>query len=67
MFYLPDGILPEGEQSVRTILEFYGDVFAVKAARVQEILSQLSLGKVLVKPAFALLKGYRKRLPHRSF
>ena len=62
LFYLPDGILPDAEQSVRTILKFYGDVFAVKAGQVQEILSQLSLEKVLAKPAFALSKGYRKRL-----
>jgi ABC-2 type transport system ATP-binding protein len=62
LFYLPDGILPDGEQSVRTILKFYGDVFAVKAAQVHEILAQLSLEKVLAKPAFALSKGYRKRL-----
>jgi ABC-type glutathione transport system ATPase component len=54
LFYLPDGILPDGEQSVRTILKFYGDVFAVKAAQVHEILAQLSLEKVLAKPAFAL-------------
>ena len=62
LFYLPDGILPDGEQSARTILKFYADVFAVTAAQIQEIVSQLSLEKVLAKPASALSKGYRKRL-----
>ena len=54
--------MPDAEQSVRTILKFYGDVFSIKSAQVQEIVSQLSLGKILAKPAFALSKGYRKRL-----
>ena len=62
LFYLPEEILPDAEQSVRTILKFYGDVFSIKSAQVQEIVSQLSLGKILAKPAFALSKGYRKRL-----
>jgi ABC-2 type transport system ATP-binding protein len=62
LFYLPDGILPDGEQSVRTVLKFYGDVFAIESARVAEIVSQLSLERVLGKPVFALSKGYRKRL-----
>jgi ABC-2 type transport system ATP-binding protein len=62
LFYLPDGILPDGEQSVRTILKFYGDVFGAKAAQVQEIVLQLSLSDVFGKPANALSKGYRKRL-----
>jgi len=51
--------LPDGEQSVQTILKFYADVFAVKAAQVQEMAWQLSLEKVFAKPAFALSKGYR--------
>lgn len=62
LFYLPDGILPDGEQSVRTILKFYADVFAIEAAEIQEIVSQLTLEKVLEKPASSLSKGYRKRL-----
>jgi ABC-2 type transport system ATP-binding protein len=62
LFYLPDGILPDGEQSVRAILKFYGDVFALEAPQVQEIVSQLSLEEVLGKSAHALSKGYRKRL-----
>jgi ABC-2 type transport system ATP-binding protein len=62
LFYLPDGILPDGEQSVRTILKFYADVFGLKAAQIQEIVSQLSLEKVLAMHAVALSKGYRKRL-----
>jgi ABC-2 type transport system ATP-binding protein len=62
LFYLPDGILPDGEQSARTILKFYGDVFAATAAQIQEVVSQLSLETVLAKPASALSKGYRKRL-----
>jgi ABC-2 type transport system ATP-binding protein len=62
IFYLADGILPDGEQTVRTILKFYADVFGVEAAQVQEIASQLSLEKVFAKPAFALSKGYRRRL-----
>jgi ABC-2 type transport system ATP-binding protein len=62
VFYLPEEIFPDAEQSVRTILKFYGDVFSIKSAQVQEIVSQLSLGKILAKPAFALSKGYRKRL-----
>jgi ABC-2 type transport system ATP-binding protein len=61
-FYVPDGILPDGEQSARAILKFYADVFGVKAAQVQEVASLLSLEKVFAKPAFALSKGYRKRL-----
>jgi ABC-2 type transport system ATP-binding protein len=62
LFYLPDGILPDGEQSVGTILKFYGDVFAVKTAQVQEIVFQLSLETLLAKPAVALSKCHRKRL-----
>jgi ABC-2 type transport system ATP-binding protein len=62
LFYLPDGILPDGEQSARAILKFYADVFGAKAALVQDVASQLSLEKVFAKPGFALSKGYRKRL-----
>ena len=62
LFYLPDGILPDGEQSVRTILKFYADVFGAQPVQAQGIASQLSLESVFAKPAFALSKGYRRRL-----
>jgi ABC-2 type transport system ATP-binding protein len=62
LFYLPDGIFPDGEQTARTILKFYADVFSIETAKLQEMASQLSLENVFAKPAFALSKGYRKRL-----
>lgn len=62
MFYLPDGILPYGEQPVAMVLGFYRAVFGLPGSHEREIVARLALGPVLVKRVEALSKGYRRRL-----
>lgn len=62
MFYLPDGILPYGEQPVATVLGFYREVFGQPRSHEQDTVSRVALGPVLAKRVEALSKGYRRRL-----
>ena len=62
LFYMPDGITPFAEQSVGSVLSFFGAVYGRPAACLDEVIEALSLSPVLRKPVGNLSKGYRRRL-----
>ena len=62
LFYLPDGIAPYAEHSVRAVLSFFEAVYLLSPAQTAEAIATLALGPVLDKPVGALSKGFRRRL-----
>ncbi len=69
-FYLPDGIAPWPEQTVRWALhfavDFFGDGFGARHSgrlppSTDEVIAQLALDPILEAPIGALSKGQRKR------
>lgn len=62
LFYVPDGVLPYGEQAVETVLGFYREAFGHPVSRLREVIRQLALGEILTQRGDALSKGYRRRL-----
>ena len=61
MFYLPDGIAPWPDQTVRWVLDFAAGYFGGEAALAPALVERLALTPFLNKPVRALSKGQRKR------
>jgi ABC-2 type transport system ATP-binding protein len=61
LFYVPDGIAPWPEQSVRWALEFTIGFLGGRAALRDEVVEQLALRAFLDQPIGELSKGQRKR------
>ena len=61
LFYVPDGIAPWPEQSVRWALEFAIGFLGGRAALRNVVIEQLDLGGLLNQQIGALSKGQRKR------
>ena len=61
LFYVPDGIAPWPEQSVRWALDFTVGFLGGEARYRQEVIEQLDLQPLLEQPIGALSKGQRKR------
>ena len=61
MFYLPDGISPWPDQSVRWVLDYAVGYFGGDRAHVPDLVERLDLGPFLSQPVRALSKGQRKR------
>src|SRR3569623_1288642 len=49
MFYLPENVVPYAEHSVRQVLAFFSDVFALSQSKRHEIIDRLWLAPVLEK------------------
>ncbi|HEX9464646.1 MAG TPA: ABC transporter ATP-binding protein [Alphaproteobacteria bacterium] len=62
LFYLPDGIAPYAEHTVRAVLSFFATIYSLSDAQTAETIATLGLAPVLDKPAGALSKGFRRRL-----
>src|SRR5262249_19712813 len=64
--YLPEGAPSYGEMTVRGFLEFIADLRklsgAVRRARLDAVVSRLSLGEVLGQTIETLSKGFRRRV-----
>ena len=61
MFYLPDGITPWPDQSVRWVLEFAAGYFGGDPGQIPALVERLDLSSFLDKPIRTLSKGQRKR------
>jgi len=61
LFYVPDGIAPWPEQSVRWALDFTIGFLGGRASLREEVIEQLDLGPLLPQPIGTLSKGQRKR------
>jgi len=61
LFYLPDGIAPWPDQSLRWALDFTVGFFSGRASLRKEIVDQLGIGALLGQPVGTLSKGERKR------
>src|SRR5712671_3133541 len=61
LFYVPDGITPWPEQSVRWALDFTIGFLGGRASLREEVVEQLDLGPLLHQPIGTLSKGQRKR------
>jgi ABC-2 type transport system ATP-binding protein len=61
LFYVPDGIAPWPEQSVRWALDFTIGFLSGRASLRDEVVEQLDLGPLLHQPIGTLSKGQRKR------
>jgi ABC-type multidrug transport system ATPase subunit len=61
LFYMPDGVAPWGDQSVRWALDYTIGFFGGQRGLLDEIVEQLDLGALLRRPIAALSKGQRKR------
>ena len=62
LFYLPDGIAPWADQSVRWALDFTVGFFGGTPALRDELVTELDLGRLLPQPIGTLSKGQRKRV-----
>lgn len=62
LFYVPDGIAPWPEQSVRWALDFTVGFLGGRASIRDEVIEQLDLRTLLHQPVGALSKGQRKRV-----
>ena len=62
LFFVPDGIAPWTEQSVRWALDFTIGFFGGQASLRDEVIEQLDLRPLLRQPIGALSKGQRKRV-----
>src|SRR5690348_17576874 len=61
LFYVPDGIVPWGAQSLRWVLEYTLGFFGGPAALCDEVIDQLDLRALLHRPPATFSKGQRKR------
>jgi ABC-2 type transport system ATP-binding protein len=61
MFYVPDGIAPWPDQSVRRVLLFFRDLWGVATEQVAAVADALQLRTLLAAPVRSLSKGERKR------
>jgi ABC-2 type transport system ATP-binding protein len=61
LFYLPDGITPWAEQSVKWVLNFTIGFFGGRSALREEVIERLALGSFLSSRISTLSKGQRKR------
>ena len=62
LFYVPDGIAPWPEQSVRWALDFTIGFLGGQPALREEVIRDLDLRSLLDQPVGALSKGQRKRV-----
>lgn len=62
LFYLPDGIVPWGDQPVRQVVSLFRTMHCLPAERERVAVSRLELQPVLERRVAELSKGYRKRL-----
>lgn len=62
LFYMPDGILTYGNQTVRRVLGLFVRAFQAEAKSLSVVLKELELESVLDKRVDALSKGFRRRL-----
>jgi ABC-2 type transport system ATP-binding protein len=61
MFYVPDGVAPWPEQSVRWALDFTIGFFGGRADMLSQVVEELDLGRLLRQRIGTLSKGQRKR------
>lgn len=62
LFYLPEGIVPYPQQTVRQVVAFFRDVFAVERGRTRYLTEFLGLLPQGDRPLGQLSKGGRRRL-----
>jgi len=62
LFYVPDGILPWAQQTVRWLLDFFARIHRVPPARVTDLSGLLRLEQLGRSRIGTLSKGERKRL-----
>jgi ABC-2 type transport system ATP-binding protein len=62
LFYIPDGILPWAEQTVKWVLEFFEKLYVQPKEKLQEMLMPLRLAEIENARLVTLSKGERKRL-----
>jgi ABC-type multidrug transport system ATPase subunit len=61
LFYLPDAIVPWGEQTVKWALEFFQDLYGTPKEKLSNLLAPLRLREILKSRIDSLSKGERKR------
>ena len=61
LFYMPDGILPWADQSVRWALRFFEGFYADSRAKAAELIEPLRLEEIMGARIGSLSKGERKR------
>ena len=62
LFYMPENVLPYGDQRVRNVIEFFAELSKTDSAQVKFLVSSLDLAPVLEKRVHNLSKGFRRRL-----
>jgi len=62
LFYVPDGILPGAEQTVRWVMKFFERLYARGPERLAELTGALRLAELEKSRVATLSKGERKRL-----
>ena len=62
MFYLPQDIVPYGEQPPFRLMGFYREVYGLSCEREREVVARLKLQNVLGRRIGELSRGYRRRL-----
>ncbi|HKS09750.1 MAG TPA: ABC transporter ATP-binding protein [Pyrinomonadaceae bacterium] len=62
LFYMPDGILPWPEQSVRQVLQLFEKMYASGADKLEALIEALRLHELRGARVGTLSKGERKRL-----
>jgi ABC-2 type transport system ATP-binding protein len=62
MFYVPEGIIPYPEQTVRQVLAFFAAVYGRNGQGLGEVVDALGLSPVLNQSVGRLSKGWRRRL-----
>ena len=62
MFYMPEGIIPYPEQTVRQVLALFAAVYGRNGQGVREVVDALGLSPVLNQRVGRLSKGWRRRL-----
>jgi ABC-2 type transport system ATP-binding protein len=61
LFYMPDGILPWGDQTVKWALSFFEGVYKGSRAKRDELIDPLRLEEIMGARIGSLSKGERKR------
>jgi ABC-2 type transport system ATP-binding protein len=62
LFYMPESVLPYGDQRVDEVIHFFSKVLHADCSIVPFLLENLGLFSALEKRVSALSKGYRRRL-----
>jgi len=62
MFYLPQDIVPYGEQPAFRLMGLYREVYGLSCEREREVVARLKLQNVLGRRIGELSRGYRRRL-----